>query len=63
MLLPQLAPVEDETKVVMPQTKAVLYPLSTVVRAAVSDILCRPDNCQMALKVIARDGLLLDHQY
>ena len=48
VLLPQLAPVEDETKVVMPQSKAVLYHLSTEVRAAVSGILCEPANCQLA---------------
>ena len=63
MLLPQLAPVEDETKVVMSQTKAVLYHLSTEVRAAVSSILCKPTDCQMVLDLIARDGQLLDHQY
>ena len=63
VLQPNLAPVEDETKVVMPQTKAVLQYLSTEVRAAVSSILCKPDSWQMALDLIARNGQLLDHQY
>ena len=56
VLLPQLAPVEVETNVVMPQTKAVLYHLSKEVCAAAFSILCKPANCQPALVVIARDG-------
>ena len=63
MLLPQLAPVEDETKVMMPQSKTVLYHLFTEVRVAVFNILCKPANWQMALDVIDCDGQLLDHQY
>ena len=46
VLVPHLAPVENETKVVMPQTKAVLNHLSTEVRAAVSRILRK--TCQLA---------------
>ena len=64
VLLPQLAPVEDgKTKVVMTQSKAVLYIISAEVHAAVSGILCKPANWQIALDHIARDGQLLDHQY
>ena len=48
---------------VMPQTKAVLYHLSTEMQAAVSGILGKRANWQMALGLIARDGQLLDHQY
>uniref|UniRef100_M4C5M2 Uncharacterized protein n=1 Tax=Hyaloperonospora arabidopsidis (strain Emoy2) TaxID=559515 RepID=M4C5M2_HYAAE len=60
VLLPQLAPADVETNVVMPQTKAVLYHLSKVVRAAVFIILCKPADCQPALDLIARDGQVLD---
>ena len=63
VLVPQLAPVENETKVVMTQYKAVLYIISAEVHAAVSGILCKPANWQIALDLIARDGQLLDHQY
>ena len=63
VLLPQLAPDEDETKVVMPQTKALIYHLSTELRAAVFGILCKPANWQLALDLIARDGQLMNHQY
>ena len=42
VLLPQLAPIELETDVVMTQTKAVLYHLPTEVRAAVIGIPCKP---------------------
>ena len=44
VLLPQLAPIEIETDVVMPQTKDVLYHLSNEVRAAVVGILCKHAN-------------------
>ena len=54
VLQPNLAPVEDETKVVMPQTKAVLYFLF-------SGIPCKPTNWQMALDLITRDGKLLEY--
>ena len=60
ILLPQLAPVEVETNVVMPQTKAVLYHLSEEVRTAVVGLLCKPANWQPPLGLIARDGQLLD---
>ena len=62
VLLPHIAPVEDETKVVMPQTKPVLYHLTTEVRAVVSGILRKRANWQMALDLISSDGQLLDHQ-
>ena len=45
VLLPQHAPIEIETDVVMPQTKAVLYQLSIEVRAAVVGILYKTANC------------------
>ena len=61
VLLPKLAPIEVETNVVMPQTKAVLYHLSTEVRAAVAGILCKPANWQPALDLISRKGQLLDY--
>ena len=60
VLLPQLAPIEIETDVVMPQTKAVLYHLYKEVRVAVVGILCKPANWQPKLDLIARDGQLLD---
>ena len=63
VLLPQLAPVKDETKVVKPQSKAVIYHFSTEVRATTSGILCKPANWQLELHLIARDGQLLDYQY
>ena len=60
VLLPQLAPVEDETKVVMPHFISVLYHLSKEVRAAVFSIICKPANWQPTIDLIARDGQLLD---
>ena len=47
----------------MPQTKDVLYHLSTEMRAAVVGILCKPATWQPALDLIARDGQLLETQY
>ena len=44
VLIPQLAPAEDETKVVMPQSKAVLYYLFKEVRAIIFSKLCKPAN-------------------
>ena len=58
----QLTPVENETKVVMPQTKAALYHLSEEVHAAVFSIICKPSDWQPALDLIAWDGQLLDPQ-
>ena len=63
VMLPKLTPVEDETGVVMPQTKAALYHQSKEVRTAVSSIISKPVNWQPALDPIARDGQLLGMQY
>ena len=63
VLLFQLAPVENETKVVMPQTKAAMYYLSKEVGAEVFRIVCEPANWQPALDLIAQYGQLPDHQY
>ena len=63
VLLPKLAPVEKETDVLMPQTKAALYHLSRELRAAVYSIICKPANWQPAIDLIAHDGQLLDPQY
>ncbi|TDH69030.1 hypothetical protein CCR75_009500 [Bremia lactucae] len=54
--MPCLAPVEDETKVVMLQSKAVLCHLSKKERAAVFSILCSSANWQPTIDLIARDG-------
>ena len=63
VMLPKLTPAEDETGVVMPQTKAALYHQSKEVRAAVSSIFSKPVNWQQALDLTARDGQLLGTQY
>ena len=63
VFLPQLAPVEDKTKAVKPQYKAVLYHFSTEVRATTSGILCKPANWKLELHLIDHDVQLLDHQY
>ena len=60
VLLSQLAPVEVETNVVMPQTKAVLYHLTKEVCTAVFGIFCKPANWKPALDLIAPDGQMLD---
>ena len=60
VLLSQLAPVEVETNVVIPQTKAVLYHLTKEVCTAVFGIFCKPANWQPALDLIAPDGQMLD---
>ena len=62
-MLPKLTPAEDETGVVMPQTKAALYHQSKEVRAALSSIIIKPANWQSALDLIARDGQPLVTQY
>ena len=62
VLLAKLAPIDLETNVVMPQTKAVLYHLSIEVREAVVGIICKLANWQPALDLIARDGQLLEPQ-
>ena len=62
-MFPKLTPVEDETGVVMSQTKAALYHQSKEVRAAVSSIFSTPVNWQQALDLTARDGQLLGTQY
>ena len=50
---------EDETKVVMPQAKAVLYHLSEEVRAAILGVLSKPANWQPDFDLIARNGQML----
>ena len=63
LLFSKLAPVEEETNVMMPQTKAVLYHLSKEVCAAVSCILGKPANWQPALYLIVLDVKLLNLRY
>ncbi|TDH69688.1 hypothetical protein CCR75_002380 [Bremia lactucae] len=55
VLLPNLAPTDTETAVVMPQTKASLYFTSDTARAAIEGFLSSPVDWQPVLDLITNE--------